>query len=232
MLRYVGTALMAAGLAVFAGSPASAAPGDNGTVKIHDSVTNEENPQNEPKVCEFYLVGFNFDAGQEVSWRIVAGPPFKGDAVASGTLVLDEEGHGRTADMTLPDGHYKLYWTFEGKKGAPKHKVFKVECETSPSPTPSGSPSETVSPSPSPTGSTSPSVSPSLPTESPSESPSESETPTTSISPTPGGGGKAPGGGSNLPITGTALAGLIGLALALLLGGGTAVFLARRRSQV
>lgn len=36
----------------------------------------------------------------------------------SGVLALDAEGHGRTDDMTLPDGHYELFWNFEGEKGS------------------------------------------------------------------------------------------------------------------
>lgn len=115
-------------------------PGDNGTVKVHRSTTPVDDRRNEPKVCTFYLVGFGFDAAQDVRWHIKSWPP-TGDrtVVKEGTLVLDEAGHGRTGDMTLPDGHYKLFWDFEGKKGkGPKHKVFWVTCDASPSASPPG----------------------------------------------------------------------------------------------
>lgn len=114
-------------------SPAT--KGDNGTVKIHDAVTDAEyDMRNNPKVCEFYLDAFQFDSAQEVSWKIYEHPHSPEEPSLKGDITLDGEGHGRTEDMTLPDGQYKLYWTFEGKKGAPKHKVFKVDCEDSETP--------------------------------------------------------------------------------------------------
>lgn len=106
-------------------------PGDNGTVKIHDATTDEELVKNEPHVCEFYLDAFKFDANQQVTWSIVEMPPTgtKGQQAARGTLDLDASGHGRTDDMKLPDGHYKLIWNFDGENGQAKHKVFWSECE-------------------------------------------------------------------------------------------------------
>ncbi|MGW1116835.1 LPXTG cell wall anchor domain-containing protein [Streptomyces tanashiensis] len=106
--------------------------GDNGTVKIHDSKTGEEVKANEPKVCEFYLDAFNFDATQKATWHIEAwanNDQDKGTEVKNGAITLDAEGHGRTEDMTLADGQYKLFWNFDGEHGKAKHKVFKVECE-------------------------------------------------------------------------------------------------------
>ncbi|GAA2385347.1 hypothetical protein GCM10010420_04710 [Streptomyces glaucosporus] len=114
--------------------------GDNGTVKIHDSGTGEELPRNEPKVCEFYLDAFKFDAGQEVTWTIYQHPPTGRELAEKGTITLDEKGHGRTADMTLPDGHYKLEWTFEGENGKAKHKVFWTDCGDSGTPGEPGEP--------------------------------------------------------------------------------------------
>ncbi|MFK4106725.1 LPXTG cell wall anchor domain-containing protein [Streptomyces sp. NPDC019531] len=108
------------------------APGDNGTVKIHDATTGEELRKNEPHVCSFYLDAFGFDAVQEVDWHIEAWAPtadVKGETVKSGAITLDADGHGRTDDLSLPDGHYKLFWNFDGEKGAAKHKVFWTDCE-------------------------------------------------------------------------------------------------------
>ncbi|WP_053851349.1 LPXTG cell wall anchor domain-containing protein [Streptomyces sp. NRRL B-24085] len=154
------------------------APGDNGTVKIHDATTGEELRKNEPHVCTFYLDAFGFDAVQEVDWHIEAWAPtadVKGETVKSGEITLDSEGHGRTEDLSLPDGHYKLFWNFEGEKGAAKHKVFWTDCEdeegggttATPTASPSGTPGtgESASPSAGPSesagGSTEPGTSPS-----------------------------------------------------------------------
>ncbi|MEV7071194.1 LPXTG cell wall anchor domain-containing protein [Streptomyces sp. NPDC093990] len=135
------------------------APGDNGTVKIHDATTGEELRKNEPHVCTFYLDAFGFDAVQEVDWHIEAWAPtadVKGETVKSGEITLDSEGHGRTEDLSLPDGHYKLFWNFEGEKGAAKHKVFWTDCEdeqgggttATPTTSPSGTPGTGGSASP------------------------------------------------------------------------------------
>ncbi|WP_432249202.1 LPXTG cell wall anchor domain-containing protein [Streptomyces sanyensis] len=139
--------MTAAALTALAAPAAHAAlpatKGDNGTVKIHEAGTGQELVKNEPKVCDFYLVAFNFDEGQKADWEIQAwaGNDLveKGTVVESGSLTLDEEGHGRTEDMRLADGQYKLFWTFEGEKGKAKHKVFKSACEPGETgPTPGG----------------------------------------------------------------------------------------------
>jgi LPXTG-motif cell wall-anchored protein len=107
-------------------------PGDNGTVKIHDAETGEDLKKNEPHVCTFYLDAFGFDSGQQVDWHIEAWAPtadVKGETVKSDSLTLDGAGHKRTVDMTLPDGHYKLFWNFDGENGSAKHKVFWTDCE-------------------------------------------------------------------------------------------------------
>ncbi|MFG2799555.1 LPXTG cell wall anchor domain-containing protein [Streptomyces pseudovenezuelae] len=155
-------------------------PGDNGTVKIHDATTGEELRKNEPHVCTFYLDAFGFDAVQEVDWHIEAWAPtadVKGETVKSGEITLDNEGHGRTEDLSLPDGHYKLFWNFDGEKGAAKHKVFWTDCEdeeggggttATPTASPSGPPGsdESASPSAGPSesvgASTEPGASPSV----------------------------------------------------------------------
>lgn len=205
-----------------AGPPPSSAPaapdeqrgrgesrnGDNGTVKVHRSTTPADDRRNEPKVCSFYLVGFGFDPDQQVSWHIRSWPP-TGDraVVADGALVLDDVGHGRTADLSLPDGHYKLFWNFEGEKGRAKHKVFWVRCPAE-SPSPSPSPSTAV---PTPTG-TAPGAEP------PAEKPAQPAPP-------------ADERGGRLPFTGFPAWLAAALALALLAGGTTMVVAARRRAH-
>ncbi|MFI6935667.1 LPXTG cell wall anchor domain-containing protein [Streptomyces sp. NPDC050287] len=204
------------------------APGDNGTVKIHDATTGEELRKNEPHVCTFYLDAFGFDAVQEVDWHIEAWAPtagVKGETVKSGEITLGGDGHGRTDDLSLPDGHYKLFWNFVGENSAAaKHKVFWTDCAddgeggggSTPSGSPSGSPS--ASPSSSAGASAGPSASP-----SPGSSAGESVDPSASSSPS------AQGTGGDLAETGNgAPVGLLsGLAAALLAGGGYLMF--RRR---
>jgi hypothetical protein len=109
--------------------------GDNGDVKIHNSTTAVTDHRNEPHVCTFYLDAFGFDSGQSVSWQIKSWPPTGSrTVVASGALVLDSAGNGHTGDMTLQNGHYKLFWNFVGENGFAKQKVFWVTC---PAPAPS-----------------------------------------------------------------------------------------------
>jgi len=131
------------------GKASAARNGDNGTVKIHDSTTPVTDPRNEPHVCVFYLDAFGFDPAQSVSWQIKSWPP-TGDrtVIASGALALDSNGDGHTGDMTLQNGHYKLFWNFAGEHGFAKQKVFWVAC-TAPTSTPTATPTSTVSPSPS-----------------------------------------------------------------------------------
>ncbi|WP_441246433.1 hypothetical protein [Kitasatospora sp. McL0602] len=135
---------------------ALAAPGDNGDVKVHDSTTPVTNQNDDPKVCRFYLDAFNFDTVTLVNWTISQQPPTGTAQVLAGSIAL-ATGSGATQTYSLPDGHYKLDWTFVGENGSAKHKVFDVQCATgspSPSPSPPGSPSQ--SPGASPSQSTAP----------------------------------------------------------------------------
>ncbi|WP_234322741.1 hypothetical protein [Streptomyces sp. NRRL S-350] len=147
--RLLAAAGAALALTLGAGPAAFAAPGDNGDVKVHDSTTPVDSQNDDPKVCRFYLDAFNFDTVQLVSWTISQQPPTGTAQVLAGTIVL-ANGTGATQTYSLPDGHYKLDWTFVGESGSAKHKVFDVSCATS-SPSPSGSPSHS-SPGGSPSG--------------------------------------------------------------------------------
>ncbi len=202
----------------------AAPPGDNGTVKIHDASTGEEPRRNEPHVCTFYLDAFGFDGGQRVDWHIEAWAPTagtKGETVESGAITLDGEGHGRTADLSLPDGHYKLFWTFEGEHGAAKHKVFWTDCEEDGG-TPSGSPSASPSTGPSAGSSSGPSDAPS--SAAPSGAPS-------SAAPAPGSSSSPQGGSGDLAETGNgAPVGLLAGAAAALVAAGAFLVLRRRGS--
>ena len=181
----VGAAVAATGLTLaFGASSAGALPaaggaktggGDNGDVKIHNSTTPVTDQRNEPQVCIFYLDAFNFDSVQSVSWWIESWPPTgNGTVVDSGTIALDSSGNGFTTDQTLPNGHYKLFWTFAGENGAAKHKVFWVSC-----------PGPTQSPTPPPTTMTSATAT-ATPTTPPPPPPAPTPTPVQSTLPVTG----------------------------------------------
>ena len=168
----------------------SAKGGDNGTIKIHNSTTPVTDPRDEPHVCVFYLDAFGFDPGQSVSWQIESWPPTGNRAVvASGVQALESTGDGHTGDMTLPNGHYKLFWTFTGEHGFAKQKVFWVAC-AAPTPTPTTTP--TVTPTATPT--VTPTGSPTLPPPAVTPGPSATSTALPAPAPTPVTG--------TLPVTG------------------------------
>lgn len=190
------TLLTAAAAVAFTGlgaTEAMAAPkthspgGDNGTVKIHRSITPVTDPRNEPHVCGFYLDGFHFDGGQQVSWKIVSWPPTGNRTeVLHGALTLGQDGNGRTTDLSLPNGHYKLYWNFDGEHGKAKQKVFWVKCDGSRPTLPVGNPpnpsptsSATASPGQAPTGSPAPSPSSTTQPPAPAPTPVPSDLPVT-----------------------------------------------------
>ena len=162
----VGVALIA-GLAMLllAGTAAAMPAGNNGTVKIH-SGGSESEPlvRNEPHVATFHLHFLFADPSQAGRWEVRTWAP--GDA---GRVVLagryDTAGDGTDRQpavgaFTLPDGHYKLFWTGRNEKNV-KHKTFWVEnavvptAVTSPSASPtgeelpiSGSPPAAITPPP------------------------------------------------------------------------------------
>ncbi|MGW2177819.1 LPXTG cell wall anchor domain-containing protein [Streptomyces sp. NPDC001732] len=240
-LASAGTLTAAAAAAMLLAPAAHATPpGDNGTVKIHDAKTGEELRKNEPHVCTFYLDAFGFDGGQNVEWRIEAWAPtaaVKGEIVKSGSLELDAEGHGRTPDQSLPDGHYKLFWNFDGEHGRAKHKVFWTDCGEE---KPGGGKPGGGKPSPSASESTpaTPSSSPSSPSSSPSGPAGPSEAPTASASEgavtTPQASTSSPAAPANgdLAETGTgAPVGLLSAAAAALVAAGAYLALRRRKAQ-
>jgi len=244
LVLLAGVTLVAVVLTLaFAGSSAAAAPtpsatahshdgggvpaatkGDNGTVKIHRSTTPVADRRNQPHVCSFYLDAFGFDPAQSVSWQIKSWPP-TGDrtVAASGVLSLDSNGAGHTGDMTLPDGHYKLFWNFRGEKGFAKQKVFWVACGA-PTPPPTHHPKHKQCHGHKPChGPKHPS--PSVPP--PSVPPTPTVSPSLAVASGSSSGPSSPGG---LPITGWPLA-LIAVAGVGLLGTGSAAMMAARRRR-
>ncbi|WP_030212882.1 hypothetical protein [Streptomyces bikiniensis] len=115
------------GLAL-AGAPAAfAAPGDNGDIKVHKVGSPYGDLNDEARVCKFYLAAFNFDILQEVSWEITPQPPRPEVPTLSGRVALNT-GMGHTNPLTLPEGQYRVTWTFPGATPTGKQKVFTVDC--------------------------------------------------------------------------------------------------------
>ncbi|MEU4267405.1 hypothetical protein [Streptomyces sp. NPDC026092] len=126
-LLSVAAASIALGAVALAGAPAAyAAPGDNGDIKVHREGTAEPNQSNHPRVCRFHFAAFNFDDLLSVHWEIV--PENKVSPVKEGDIAINAEGDGFTADMELPDGRYRLEWSWVGQLGAKKSKNFTVNC--------------------------------------------------------------------------------------------------------
>ncbi|KOX22296.1 hypothetical protein ADL05_03875 [Nocardiopsis sp. NRRL B-16309] len=239
------TAVLAGPALASAGTLPASPPGDNGTVKIHSPSTPEEDNRNVPKVCDFQIVAFGFDAAQEVDWEIVVqggGNPHDAEPVLDGTLVLDGEGEGSTELLDLENGHYHLNWTFEGQHGKAKQKVFKVRCEDEePEPTeepqPTGEPTEEPTEQPSEEPTEEPTTEPSDPGTEPTDEPTEPTEPTDGATDpaesdeptTPADESGTPDGPGGLPVTGTALAGLVAAGAVAVAGGGAAVYFTRKR---
>ena len=226
-----------AGAAAAAG-PAGA-PGNNGTVKIHEGAGEPApEPRNEPHVCTFHVHALHFDGGQVLTFTVQSWEP-TGDrsVVLTGSITADATGAGRapvSGAYSLPAGHYRL--TVDTGNGTPtqdKHKMFWVRCapETTPPTTPSSppptcptSPGCTTPPSctPAPGCTTSPG-SPSSPSTPGTPTTSVPSTGTPSATPTAGGGAATPPGtpptAGGLAVTGSSTAAIAGIGLALLLAG-------------
>ena len=123
-------------LLFLAATPASAdpnAPGNNGTIKIHESPGEREPAMaNDPHVCLFHVHGFKFDNNSTGEAWIESWPPTGNRSqVWHGTWSAGNSGEWRTADIRLADGHYKAYakQMNEPTPGGDKQKVFWVECD-------------------------------------------------------------------------------------------------------
>ncbi|WP_030691217.1 hypothetical protein [Streptomyces globisporus] len=125
-------ATLALGAVALGGAPAAfAAPGDNGDVKVHRENTPDTSQANEPQVgCTFKFSAFNFDGLQSIQWNIVAQPSQPGDpSFGNGSITVDGTGYGHTGNISgVPSGMYKVEWTWANMNGAPKSKVFRVNC--------------------------------------------------------------------------------------------------------
>ena len=127
---------LAGGTLAFSGAAVVGAGIDtnSGTVKIFDG--DKELPANDPKVCgAFEVRGLGFDADeQDIAVDIVGqGGPNAGTGSFSGSFDADANGDFSTGPISLSPGMYKLD-SEDGEGGGDKNKVFKVECEPTPTP--------------------------------------------------------------------------------------------------
>lgn len=118
------------------------APGNNGTIKVHELGTPNMTESNDPKVCNFNIEGFGFDAGQTgyLVFAVQGGDTPTGQAAGPYTFgPVNADGTFASQYFKLADGHYKV--TLYGKDTAgqvdyndqlkAKSKVFKVSCDHS-----------------------------------------------------------------------------------------------------
>jgi hypothetical protein len=233
-------ALLAAPGATPAGAAPDGAPGNNGTVKIHDGAGEPSpEPRNEPHVCTFHVHALFFDADQVLTFTVQSWEP-TGDrsVVLTGSITADASGEGRApvaGAYSLPDGHYRLTVdTGNGTSTQDKHKMFWVQCaaETTPPSSPSSPPGTPTTPPGTPT---TPPGTPTTPPGTPTTPPTSPTTPSGTVpsssaptspgaSPTTPTGGAVPpvpppAAGAGLAFTGTSALSVAGVGLALLLAG-------------
>jgi hypothetical protein len=229
LMHWVGWAAVAGLLVAAFVAPGTAtstdAPGNNGTVKIHEGGTETEPiVHNEPHVCTFHLHFFFADPFQAGTWEIQEwSPGDKGTVVLTGTYDTNGDGEDRDPDepgvYTLPDGHYKLFWDGDlDTEKHDKHKVFWVDCLETPPPSPEQSvgaetgtppPTETGTPPPTETGTPPPTETGTTPpneTGTPPPSPEQSvgeetDVPTPTFEQSLAGETDIPGGEASLPPT-------------------------------
>ena len=164
IIAIIALAALVVSLLSIASPVLGVAPGNNGTVKIHEGATEEEPiVANDPQVCTFHLHFFFADPAQAGDWWIEEWAPGdeKGTVVLAGAYDTANDGEDRQPEegvYELPDGHYKLFWEGAATPSGNveiKHKVFWVDCEAAPS----GSMSASTSASQSSSASASQSVS-------------------------------------------------------------------------
>ncbi|MFD7709052.1 hypothetical protein ACFV6E_06980 [Streptomyces sp. NPDC059785] len=140
-------ALTLAGSAIAGAHVATAAPGDNGDIKIHKVGTPFSDPREDAKVCEFYLDASNFDAAASLTYTVTSQPPSPNGATLNGTVAL-QAGSGHSDPLALPNGQYQLTYKIAGAAGAGKQKVFNVDCPSDKATTEKASASASASPAP------------------------------------------------------------------------------------
>jgi hypothetical protein len=107
-------------------------PGNKGTVKVHETGTPDDDRREEPKLCDFRIVGFGFPEDAELAVHIDGhGGPNAGPDTFDATVTsaqLSDAGDWAIDGPTLADGMYKLYVENTTAPGGAKQKVFKIDC--------------------------------------------------------------------------------------------------------
>ncbi|MFJ2578595.1 hypothetical protein [Kitasatospora aureofaciens] len=128
----------AAALVLAMGAAAFAAPavaqGNAGHIQVHLLTTGVNDDRNDPKVCQFYIDAFGFDAGETLTWEVspgtfgMHGPPVAAGSATfnpgAGNIGQDISGPLNT-DMGFTDG---MFVSIEGNGSGEKHKEFKIDC--------------------------------------------------------------------------------------------------------
>jgi len=122
-----------AGLVLAVAAVAPVAAGNNGTIKIHALGTDIGTEDNEPKVCQFDIEGFNLDPGQVGDLRITPhGEGATGSGVDHSAFgPANGDGYARSDPFVLQPGMYLavLYGKDGDETAKAKSKVFKVTCD-------------------------------------------------------------------------------------------------------
>lgn len=145
--------LFSANLVPLAKAFAGSAPGNNGTLKVHEIGTPTHTTDNDPKVCAFNFEGFGFDVEQSGYIMITvqgndaphgqdAGPFAFGPTVADNdytSYAISQDFNNGNGTTTILNGHYTA--TLYGKDASnnidltdvkAKSKDFKVDCGVTP----------------------------------------------------------------------------------------------------
>ncbi|MDT0382648.1 LPXTG cell wall anchor domain-containing protein [Streptomyces sp. DSM 42041] len=122
--------------------------GGSGTVRMHDAASGRELSGADRQVCSFFLVAAGFDGRQQIGWKVVERA--SGTVAETGELLLDGEGSGRSGDLALDEGRYRLVWDRRGADGeGGGRRAFEVDCDGVPVEETAGGPQASASPSPS-----------------------------------------------------------------------------------
>lgn len=107
-------------------------PGNRGTVKVHETGTPDDDRREEPKFCDFRIVGFGFPEDAELAVHIEGhGGPNAGPDTFDATVTsaqLSDAGDWAIDGPTLADGMYKLFVENTTAPGGAKQKVFEIDC--------------------------------------------------------------------------------------------------------
>ncbi|THA26036.1 LPXTG cell wall anchor domain-containing protein [Streptomyces sp. RKND-216] len=213
---------------------AFASPHGSGTVRMHDAASGRQLAGEDRRVCSFFLAAVGFDGRQQVGWKVVERAT--GTVAETGELLLDGAGSGRSGDLALDEGRYRLVWDQRGADGEGSgRRAFEVDCDGVPEEETADGPQASVPPSPSASAEPGAGGEDAETADGDSGSATTS-TPTATEPAADGGAGPTPNGSDersgDLAETGSEVpAGALAAAGASLLGAGTYLVLRRREGR-